>query len=449
MARDTLVLLLARIFGLAFALLTGIIISRSLGPNLRGVYILVITVNSFMTNIGNLGWDFSTLYQVAKDRYPVRQMNGLAIVAAASLGSIFLLIYALFQLPIHTYVLRDVDQAFVFLALALVPASMYWLICNSIMAGLKRFPLVAAFSIGFSFSELALAFLTLILFQWGIRGLLIGWALEVVVLAAAGLYVISRQYGITFRFSRSLLREMPSFGLRGHLGNLAYRIYNRLDVFIVSSFTGAAGVGFYSLAISVAEKTAFLPTPLINAAIPRIGSASRSDAAALTSLIIRHTLFLSIGTGSLLMLLAPILISVLYGSDFRPSIVPALLLIPGSILILISLVISNFFTYQMGKPELPTLMAWLTLMVNIPLMFFFTARLGFVGAALATSLTYLFRFSLALGLFLAMTKQPWTKVLIISRQDLGMYFTLIKTGPRVLFQKAQEPFLDARIEGQP
>lgn len=426
LARDSAYLFAAQVVVFLLGMVSSIVLSRTLGPTFRGVYFMVLTVSLLVSNLGSLGMGFTNLYLLAKGKAAVRQVNLNSLLMACLLGLGFLLLYLLLRGPLHAGILREVEPKYVLLGMSVIPLTLYQGFWGGIASGLKKFALTSRLEMIVTVLTTAALLLVLLVGKWGLAGVLGVWAGGIVLFTLVRVALALSWDRLRPTLSWPLLKESLAFGGRGHLGNIAFYIYSRLDIWAVNYYAGVTGVGLYSLAVSLAERTWFLPTPIINAANPRIGEAKREEAGPYTALIIRHTLLLGMGTALAILVVSPWAIPLLYGEEFRPSVAPLLILLPGAILILVSMTISNYFTFQLGRPEIPAIMAWATLAVNAPLMIGLTSRYGFNGAAAATTLTYLFRFTLAVLWFFRASGQRGT-VLLPRPTDLLPYLSLARS----------------------
>ncbi len=407
-------------------ILVSIVVSRILGPTQRGVYFLVITINAIIVSLGDLGITFTNTYFLAKGKYSLSKVNSNSMLFALLIGAVTMLGYLVFRMPLHNSFLKEVEPAYMLVGIGLIPFSLYTQFWSSMMVGLNRMTLISKLGIATTVVGSTLTCIVLLVFKLGLVGLLGLWGVSGITSALLRLYLLSKEEKIRISFDYKMFKELIFFGFKGHLGNIAYHIYHRLDIFLINYFAGATGVGYYSLAVSLAEKTWFLPDSIINASTPRIGSANKEDAEVLTSRVVRHTILLSAITAVILMFAAPWVIPFAYGSEFLPSVTPLMILLPGTVLVCTVFVLCSFFTYQMGRPEIPTICGWIVLAVNLPLCAWLTARYGLIGASFATSLTYLVAFLIILLWYRKVTRQSLCDMLLIKAVDIYAYFDLLK-----------------------
>src|SRR5450756_1483150 len=72
-------------------------------------------------------------------------------------------------------------------------------------------------------------------------------------------------------------RAASSFSARVHLSNVAGFLLERQDVLLLGWLSGAAAVGLYSVGVSFAELTWYIPSALCTAIMARGGRGSESS----------------------------------------------------------------------------------------------------------------------------------------------------------------------------
>lgn len=383
----------------------------------------MLTINALFVNIANLGIRFTNTYLLSKKKYTLTEVNSNSLLIAVLVGCISYLSYFLFRDFINTKFLAGIKPLYVLLSIYLVPFILYSQYWSGIMAGLNKFFLISIIDIS---TSLIGAFLSIIfVLNWELDGILWLWFFTGICLFLLRMYFINRIEKIRLKLSWRIFKESLSFGFVGHLGNIAYNIYSRFDIFVINYFSGVSSVGFYSLASTIAEKVSFIPGAITTAANPRLGSSKAQDANELTAKLSRHTIFTSALTALCILLVAPWGIPLLYGRDFLPTIKPLMILLFGITFMPVSSSLSSFFTFQRGKPCIATTVGWITLTLNIPMCIFLTSRFGFQGAALAITITYLVEFTILSSLFIRTSKMKIRDIFIVKSEDIKAYFRLI------------------------
>ena len=182
-------------------------------------------------------------------------------------------------------------------------------------------------------------------------------------------------------------------------------------------------VGLYSISASVAEKLLIIPGILATVLFPKITSISGKDANDLTSRVIRHTIIIMILASLFLIFFADPLISLFFGKEFLPSVLPLLILLPGMIAFGIGAIIAADLSGR-GKPQYAVWSSITALIANVVLNIILIPKMGIMGAALASSISYWLDTTVVLVAFLNISKNSPKEVLFIKKSDFQDYYNL-------------------------
>ncbi len=381
----------ARSAAVVLGLGTSIVVARSLGPEGKGVYALVVLVAALLQTFGILGLDTATVYQTARERGAARRIARRTGTAAAGLGLLLVLLYGLASLvPVvrTLFVRAEVDPALVWILVALLPLSMASLVLTGVLLGVERYGPYNLASLATPTATLALLLVVLV-------GL--GGGVGAAVLATAGGTLAG--FGATLLLVRSLpppppggegggnLGEALSFGWRAHLSNLAWFLHYRLDMFLVGYMGGPAALGFYATSVGLAEKLYLVPSVIGTLVFPRVAAGGEAGSRNLTPRASRQSLWITLVLAAVLALVARPVILLLYGRDFLPAVTPLLALLPGVVALAVGRVLSGDLTGR-GHPGLVGVVNGAMAAVNVALNLWWIPLWGPTGAALATSVSY-------------------------------------------------------------
>ena len=112
-----------------------------------------------------------------------------------------------------------------------------------------------------------------------------------------------------------LAREMLSFGLKAHLGRAMLFGNYRADQWILGVMASSRELGLYSVAVAWSEVLFFLPTTLVAVQRPDLVRASPEEARKRATVVLRGTLALTLGCTVVMILLAPVLCTTIFGED--------------------------------------------------------------------------------------------------------------------------------------
>lgn len=426
-ARNSATIFITQIISLALAIFTSIMVSRMLGPSYRGIYFLIHTTIALAVGLGNCGLDFTATYLLAKGKYTLKEINSNSLVFSVAISAILFLAY----LPVRGFLgdtmFKGIEEPFILYALLMIPFALYARYFGAMMLGLNRIWLMNQLEIVTGVVGAACAFVVLVVLRWGIWGLLAQGAFFTLVLTAVELFLVWRIDGLRLGFDLKLVKESLHFGSRGQVGNIAAAILMRADGFIVNYFIGAAGVGYYSLASSLAQRISLLTSPITTATNPIITGSGREEAGRLTAQVLRHCCLLVSAGAVALVALGPWLVPLLYGDEFLPAVGPlpilALGIIPQTVANFIG---GTYITGQLGKPQIGSMVCWVNLLVFIPLSLYLTSMMGFMGTAAALSATYFINGLVCIVLFKVKSGQSFKDFLFIRSADIALYFSTMR-----------------------
>jgi O-antigen/teichoic acid export membrane protein len=219
----------------------------------------------------------------------------------------------------------------------------------------------------------------------------------------------------------STLRAMVTYGSLPGLATLVSMSGHRLGQIMVIRLDSAEAAGIYASAITIAEGLWLLSSATANASFHRIGTLSREEAGRLTAQTFRHLLPIVAIPAAGIAILAPFLISVLYGdrytdgaSALRIFCLAAAVYSPVSLL-------NTYFLVQLGRPVIGLLLSTISTAVNISLSLMLIPAYGYNGAAWAGFGAYGVATTVAVVLFLRMSQVPASELYRFGRSDLAGY----------------------------
>jgi O-antigen/teichoic acid export membrane protein len=124
------------------------------------------------------------------------------------------------------------------------------------------------------------------------------------------------------------------------------------------------------------------------AAYARIGAPDADAARRITLRAVHASVLVLLGLSPLLWLCAAVAVPRLLGPDYAPALSALAWLLPGVALYGAASALSAWFTNHAGRPRVPAQLATLSLLINVAVSWVAIPRIGMLGGALATSLSY-------------------------------------------------------------
>jgi O-antigen/teichoic acid export membrane protein len=396
--------------------------ARLLGPSGRGLISLSMMAISLGVLLGGLGGEIPIVVWTADSKKKTSEWLP-AVFLWGVIGSLLAgFSWALVYWRWHPPFLRGITSALAIIVLISIPLTIFDGYLTAVLTGLERFRLRAGISVIDQFAALVgiVAFAVLLgrnaeAAMLGILfGLLITLAISFVALRESlqGFWKVWSAQG---RFGPAL-----SLGVRAQFANLASFVNYRLDVFIVNYFLNPAQVGLYAVGVVVSEALWQVPQAAAVALTPRTARTIDEGATEFTCFVMRQVLLLSCVSGILLALFAPLLLPLIFGGRFRPSVFVVWWILPGTVAFSLAKVASADFAAR-AKPEFSALFSLIALVVTVSLDFGLIPRMGIKGAALASSAAYFLNAALLVIALKRQLKVGWKALLVPSVSEFASY----------------------------
>lgn len=383
LARSVTLNLVGTIASLIIGFASSLLVARWLGSADRGLFGLMQSAAETIANVAGLGVPFAVVYHAARKRSNQRAIFGNGLAYTAVLAAVFIPIAWLFHDDIAGAIARGQGGRLWILAAVVVPMTfLYWTTHNQLHAALRFGALNALLVLS------KLAALLAVVVGVGVLGGGVAGALAALIasslVAAAGTVVVLR--GPRPTLDGRIFRELLHYGVRAQVGTIFQVVNYRLDVFILQIYRPLSSVGYYVVAQIVAELTTVLAAAFQATLLPLISHQGAEDVGPTITALRHHTILAAAATvanvafGSLVIVVG-------YGPEFRPALVPMLILLPGIFFLGTGEVVAGDLRGR-NRPGLASGVAGLAFVVTIALDFLLIPRYGIRGAALASLCAY-------------------------------------------------------------
>jgi O-antigen/teichoic acid export membrane protein len=380
--RHTILTFCGQSGGYVVAILTGIVVARTLGPAGKGVVALAMLLLAIFTTYAD-GIQSAIMYQCGNLRDPEKLVYAAAmrLIGAAFLPlAVVLLIVGIAQPRFATLI---------FVAVA-IPFAVYMQVANSFFLmrnQIKTTIVLAAFG---TFGYALVVVPALLLWHADANAVLGIWAAMYLAAAAYAWFRMSALIPPSAARSTTpaILFEQARFGFKSGSISVATFLNLRVDVFIVGLMLDARTLGIYSLSVATAELLWQLSRPLGWSTMGRIAVADRAEAIELTASVTRNTLAVVTLAGAVLFAIAPAAIVFVYGKAYAESGDVLRWLIPGAICYAVNGTIGYYVAIREGKPLIIFFQQSASVVACAAITVATLPFLGIRGAALATSVTY-------------------------------------------------------------
>lgn len=420
--KNVSITLAAQISIFFIGLISSVIIARTLGPEGKGIFAIATLVPKMLFMFGNLGLSSAIIYFIGKKKYSLQDVSSSIFTLAIILGfGLCLLTILLLNCFSFTF-LKGVPFLLIGMSVFILPFNLLISFYNSSLLAKEKIKLYNFIQILPNAIFLTFFLLLLLFSKKTILNAVISQLLASISICLILVFLLRKltKMKINISVNRKFIKDSLKFGGKAYLANLMTFFTYRLDIFLVNFFLSPIQVGYYSLAVGLAEFLWYIPNATSTILFPRITSLKSEEARKFTPKVMRHILFIIIIAALCLFSFSKFIIKIMYGKLFFPSLIPLWLLLPGVIMLSIGKITSSDLLGR-GKPIYATIISAVTLLVTIVLDLWLIPRFGIAGAAIASTIAYSLSATIGLICYLKVSNNRLSEMIIIKRQDFLVY----------------------------
>ncbi len=387
----------AQVLSAALLMANAILVARVVGTTGKGQVALTAQITTLLSMVLSLGLATAYVYFTGTRRFSLETLAGNALTLTFGItGLAGVALAGLYLSGVLSRLLPNMPWVLLGLAWLGLPLQLLNVFLGALLQGQQRILTLSALQILQSAAMLAWGLLLLLGLRLGVLGgalaVVLAWGLNLLLLL-----VLLLRMGVRLRpvWERDVFRTTLAFGLRGYPGTLLQYFNYRLDTFLVNYFVGAAQVGLYSVAVTLAELLWYLPHAVGFVIMPKAASSDPHMMNRFTPRVFALTLVLTALGGLGLALVGPWLITLVFSPAFQAAYPALLWLLPGVVLLGGGKVLTNEIAGR-GFPHYNSISSGVALLVTVALDLLWIPRRGMIGAAQASSVAYGLSFVLAL-----------------------------------------------------
>lgn len=401
------------------ALATGPILARALGPDARGYLSAILAAITLVPYLLTMGLSDAASYLVAARKQHPTAVT-IALGSAGALAGAVGAVGIFFLAPVLMAGYEPGVVLLQLLALTLVPEIAFsaitgartgegrydLLIAERWIAGLGRLAILVAL--------LVTGTLTIATAAWATVGILL--------VAQLALLVGLSRPRVGLRKLRDLVRAGYSYGLRAWGGELSATLVARIDQVVLLPLAGAAQLGYYAIAVSLAEIPKMLVGDLRGLLLSEVSARRDPHTAAAACRTAVLAVLVPIGG---LMAVTPVLLPLLFGEDFTPSVPMAEVLLIAALPASANLALAASVS-ALGRPGLQSLASVVSLVAVLVGIFVLVPRAGALGAAWAVLVAQLIGTAVLCAIFRSTTGLPVHRLIIPRPSDARQLVTRLR-----------------------
>lgn len=409
-------------------LVTSIIVAWSLGPIGKGILSLVLLIPSTIFMITHLGVGNANIYFLNSKKTNFQSITSVNIFLFFTMSAISTALYIIIPWFFRHKLLQQIPLSLIIFAGFIIPLSFFNNYFGSFLQAYRWMKENSIISVSTSLINLILLIIGVYILHLSVMGALLASVLSSFLGCFLTVrYVKKLGWTISNVFkeklfgteSLSLAKNLLAFGSRIYISGILWFFILRIDMYMVSYFSGVKGLGFYSLSVNLAENLWLISNSISAVWLPTVSAMNPKESSEFAARTVRITLWLILLLSGMLVIFAKPMIVTLYSQKFEPSIAPFRLLLGASVFFAIRSIIGQTFV-GWGKPAINIYTHIIALVVNVLANLYFIPYWGIKGAALASLIAYGIDALLGIVIFLLLSGIGISKLLLLERDDIQL-----------------------------
>ena len=367
-------------------LFNGFFLARLVGPSGKGDYYLLTFVPTTLMILCQLGLPQAFTYFAAKGM--TRGIIGKTIVLTAVISvPVLAAVWVLLPL-LQITILAGLETLAIAVPLLALPFLLHANFTTGIVVGRQAAIGMAVVYIGVYLSTTGLLLLLVGVLGLGVPGALAAFLITAALTFGGFLALAVRLVRKVREASSVSYTALLRYGLPFYPGTLSQFIAARADVYMLALLLAepSAPLGYYSMAVAMAEIVYLFPNAVSTFFFPRVAAASREESDRQVATVSRVTLLL---TGAVALVLVPgsaLAVGVVLPA-FGPSLPALYVLLPGVVAMAVTQVLTGYVA-GLGRPGLASAVSILAFAANIGANAILIPRFEIIGASAASLFSY-------------------------------------------------------------
>ncbi|MFW9835657.1 MAG: flippase [Candidatus Thorarchaeota archaeon] len=386
-ARNSLFVLAAKGIDIGTRIILVALIARYLGINLFGEFAFIMGLVSFLLPLTDFGVERIIVREITNQIERANEYMNSALMLRAALAIIMI-----GSIVLVTQVLNWESRKI--LALYIASGSQVFISFGLIFLGVFR-----------AFEEMhyqtiltlvhqsikLVCVLLVIIYDLGFVFVFLAWAFADLIKMILQYLTVSMKFfkpfpSFNWSLCKKLLKESYPLGIFAVIAVASFRV----DIFVLQYFHGAVAVSLFEVPHRIIMQMQLLPASIVIALYPslsRVASSARSALKDVYEKAFKFLFLLSLPITIALVIWAREVIVVVFGKDFGDAAV-ALSYLGWSICFLFLVSLTNFTLIAIGRQTMTTISVGVCFCVNLLLDLVLVPKYGYVGASVATLISY-------------------------------------------------------------
>ncbi|MCL9817482.1 flippase [Natronocalculus amylovorans] len=389
LGHTTIIYFISKFAGSIISFIATIYFTRLLGAEIYGYYAIILALVSWLTIIKSMGLSQAVIKRMSEDEEEADEflvagtLIILVIVTAISLAILY------FESQVNAYIGIPATE---FVILLLV-ATVFNDFTNSALNGTHKVHIYAPLS-ALRKAGRNVIMVGLVAIGWGLSGMLVGYAVGTIVISLLGLWYVKISF---VRPTKRHIYSLINFAKYAWLGRVDKKTFSNMDIIVLGLFVPANLTGIYAVSYTVATFLSLFAAAISTTLFPEMSKLSAQNNLEQISSLTKKAI-----TYSGLLLIPGIVgaavvgdwILQIYGSEFSAGWHVLVILIVGVTIYNYKKQINNVLA-AIDRPDLTFKINFIFIVSNVLLNIILVWRIGWIGAAIATTVSAVIGFLIA------------------------------------------------------
>jgi len=401
----------------AFGIFNNVLLSRWLGPASLGIVVLLFQISEFTYKFTNLGFESSILYNVSNGRYPQKEIYGNVFTTSFFIMALSSFVTIVFFYSGAYRIFFSGDTSSVSLSdswwcIFLIFAYLVFEYGSKILLGLQKF--ISYNKTVFFRPVILMVLIVLSYIFWGLN-IKIALAIYALSWILPGLFMWRQTLPFKPTWNKVMTKDFIGYGIKIMITNVFTFLSYRADLFFIGYFWSSELVGWYYVAMVIAEKLHYMTQPTSTILFPAAAHATEQQK---KTPVLSRINFVVILLGAIfLAITAKWIVPFAFSAQYKNSVLPLILLLPGIAALTIPRILSADFSAR-GLPQISMYITIVIFLVKIVLNLIWIPRIGIAGAAMSSSISYILAAVLTVYFYRRLTGVAINQLLVPRKSDL-------------------------------
>lgn len=393
-------------------LLTGVVVARSLGPTMLGVWMILSLLPAYAESFGRLKADVASVYFIGQKTFRREDiLFNLNVIALVSSILVVGIVFWQFELMYEWLFVNEIaDYRAELSALSIqIPLNFLYLNYSYFHLANENINTYNRMLVIYALVNSTIAIILLLFTTLGLWSVIIASLLSLLLALLYGWKSIDRESWKQGHLDRKVSFALIKYSLHIYFSGILGQLRQSGTNLIALSYLLSSQIAFLGQGQGVGRILFKMSNAINDVLYPRI-SKTGSSVINITCKSFRISSILLLCGGLILAIAAEVLIIFLYGEPFRPTIEVVYYLLPGLVVIGASSSLISFFNGT-GRAKLIPRVQILPILIQILLAFQLIELWGLVGAVLSITVGMILYGINLIIVFIKITKIPANQLL--------------------------------------